>query len=105
MVYTIPENVTDLADLAIKTSSQIDILFPLILFFVWIVIAGAGYFSEERRLGRGQFAFWATLGGLITTTVSFILFLVDGLVNLETIGICIALTFGFAMWFFIASRD
>lgn len=104
-LYNIPANTTDPSQLAVGLSSALPRLSLSILILIYIVITLAGYMSEERQKGRARFAFWLTIAGLITTTISFIMFLIDGLIGLEIIISCMAITFLSAMAFFVATRD
>jgi hypothetical protein len=104
-LYSLPENVTEPDVLLVKITEQVPGLVPALLFMIWAIITIGGYFTQERRIGTGHFPMWFTIGGLITTTISFILYLIPGLLNLEMVIILIAVTFGSAMWYFLASRS
>lgn len=102
--YQLPnENITGLDNLFSYTSGQIPLLIPGILFMVWIIIALGGYFSQERSRGKGSFAMWNTIAGVIVSISSFILFLTPGLMNLETLTIIITITIASAFWFIFSS--
>jgi len=109
MAYTLPPtnltNASGFDSIIIYTSQQVPILIPLILLFIYVTIMGVGYFSMERRKGYGNISLWSAIAGLITTTGSFILYLYEGLVNLEVIIICMLITFLSAMFFIFSSKD
>lgn len=84
---------------------QVPILMPLILFMIYIVIAGLGYYAQEKRTGAGNLPMWCAISGLITTAGAFMLFLVDNLVNIEVIVICLIVTIISAFWFLVGERD
>lgn len=110
MAYTLPPaNFTNgsqgLEALIIYEVQQVPLLGPGLLLFVFFIIFGAGYFSQERKVGRGNFPMWLSIAGLITTTGGFVLFLYSGIINLETIIICMVLTILFSLWFLMTSRD
>ena len=46
-----------------------------ILFFIWFAITSAGFLSQKRQIGRANLLMWGSIGGLITTTGAFILYL------------------------------
>lgn len=104
MTYNIT-NETQLDRILVNMSSNIPILFPMLLFFIFIVIALAGAFSNQRRSGYTNIPMWFSISGLVTTTSAFILFLVDGLINLATLGTCVALTMAFVLWFFFSGDE
>ena len=108
MVYTIP-NFTDTSQgiegIMIAETTQLPGLVPGILFLIFAVILGAGYFAQERRTGAGNLPMWAAIAGLITTTGGFMLFLMDGLVGIETIIISLIITIVSAFAFLVMERD
>lgn len=107
MTYAIP-NVTGTGgaeDILRAEAAQIPALPGAILFFIFIVIAGAGYYSQERKTGAGNFPMWGAIAGLITTAGSFALFLYDNLVNIETMIISLVVTIIFAFFFLVSERD
>lgn len=108
MAYSLPPtnltNGSGIESVVIWTSQQVPILFPLILFFIFITIAGLGYFSLERRKGYGNLPMWLAISGLITTTGAFILYLYENLINLEVVIICMLITFISAVFFILSSN-
>lgn len=104
MVYVIT-NETALDKIFVSIGSQVPVLFPLLLFFEFIIIAVGGTFANQRRIGYSNFPMWASIGSLVTTTTAFILFLIDGLIPLSVLGVCVAFTFGFVAWFFFSGDE
>lgn len=107
MVYVFPNTSSagGIPELLANESGQVPGLAAGILFFIYVVILSAGYFSQERRTGAGNFAMWSAISGLITTTGSFALFLFDGIVNLQVIVICVVVTMVSAVFFIVGERD
>lgn len=103
-MYNITNN-TELSAIVVNTSQNIPILFPLILFFEFMVIAIGGSFANARRVGFTNLSMWFAIAGLITTTSAFILFLVDGIINLVTLGVCVAVTLGCVAWFMFTGDE
>lgn len=106
--YTLPNftgNSSGLSDIFIYTSQQVPFLPVGILIFVYIIIVAGGYFSQERKTGYGNFPMWMAIGGLITTFSSYLLFMIDGLVNLYTIIILTIITIISALWFLISKNE
>lgn len=106
----IPTNLSDgsqgIEALAVYLSQEVPFLVPGILIFVFFIIMGAGYFAQDRKTGRGNLPMWAAISALITTTGSFVLFMIEGLVNLEVIIIAVMVCIMSAMWFLLsANRD
>lgn len=110
MAYELPpSNITNsseaLVDLVVYISSEVPILAPSILFLIFIVLLGSGYFSEERRKGRGDLAKWFAISGFITATLSIVLFLINGIVNLVTVVIAVVVSMIGTLWLLFTSRD
>lgn len=101
--YQLPNNLTNgstgLEQLFIYESSQLNIFAPGLLLLIFFVIVGAGYFSQDRRVGRGNLSMWFATSGIITTTLAIILFLYNGIISLPTVIISIILSVVFTIWF------
>lgn len=82
-------------------SSQSPSLFPAILAFIYFLIAGMGYYFEEGRTGSGRLFNWMSIAGMITTFLAFILYMANGLIGLDVVGICLAFTIGSAILLFL----
>lgn len=76
-----------------------------LLLFIFVVITGASYMSQERRTGRGILPMSLTIAGLITTTGAFILFLIDQLVNIYVVLGFVVATLLCGLWFFLDDLD
>lgn len=87
-----------------ELATQIPFFWEGILFLAFMVMWGAGYFSQERRVGAGNAAMWAAISALIATTAGFILFLYDGLVGLPSLVIMVVVTIIAAAAFIISER-
>lgn len=91
-------------------ASQVSWIAGGLLFLVYCVILGVGYFAQERRTGAGNIFMWASISGLITTTGAFILFLYDlasgtSLINIEIVMICVIVTIVCSFAFILSNRD
>lgn len=85
--------------LFVYIAQQVPLFIPLTLFAFFMVIFLGGVFSQRRQEGRGDIAMWFSIAGYITSTVTLLMFLVDGLINLTTVMIVLSVTFGGALWF------
>ena len=98
-------------DIISYEATQVTGLTAGILFLVYVVIVSAGYFSQERRVGTGNFSMWCAIAGLITTTGGFTLFLYQMtnsgvvLIDLPTLVICVVVTIISAVSFLVSQRD
>lgn len=86
-------------------ASQVPILFPSLLFFEFCIIAIGGTFANQRRVGYSNISMWFSIAGLVTSTTAFILFMVDGLINMATLGVVIAVTIASVLWFFFTGDE
>lgn len=101
--YNLPTNLTNgstgIEQIFIYESTQIDIFAPALLLLIFSVIVGAGYYAQDRRVGKGNLPMWFATSGVITTFLGIILFLYEGIINLNTLIICIVSTIIFTLWF------
>lgn len=103
--YQFDGNLTDPALVFAEASGQVPILGPMILLFLFVVITSAGYFYQDRKVGKGNIFMWMTISGLIISVASMFLFLIPGIINLETLVITVSLTFVFTLLFFLTGKD
>lgn len=104
MAYTVP-NQTEAIEVVVNISTQVPNLMPGILFMLWIVIAGSGFFSQQRRVGKGNLPMWLAVSSFITTSSAFMLFLYNGLISLQTLVVCVSVTMLCALWFLFSNTD
>ena len=98
-------NSTQADQILINMSSQIPLMFPMLLFFEFMVIAIGGSFSNQRRIGYTNIPMWSAIAGLVTSTTAFILFMVDGIISIVTLSIVVAVTLGCVSWFFFSGDE
>jgi len=98
-----PPNLTSGIDDALITTAQSVPAFPImILVFIFFIVVLGGSANQKRRTGSADYPFWFVLGGLTITFVALIFSLGEGLISLPTLGIVIAITIMFALWFFLS---
>ena len=106
-------NATNYDTLYVTVGTSFPWLMPLVLFFEFMVIMLSGVVTQNRRIGFSNVPMWGTIAGLVTTTSAFFWSVVSAgvngqvftLINLSTIVMCIAVSSGFALWFFLSSDD
>ena len=84
VTYTLINNTEPIALLE-NLANQVPMLFPSILFLIFVVIAGAGYVSSEKRTGRANFLMWVAISGYMTAIMAMILFLYNALIPLDVV--------------------
>ena len=101
-LFTQP-NLSSGVDEAITTTSQSVSAFPImILVFTFLFIFLGGTANQKRRLGSADYPFWSILASLSTTFLALLFTLGDGIIDLVTFGIVIAITILCSMWFFLS---
>lgn len=109
-ILNLSNSSTGLEGILAAEAAQINGLAAGLLFLVYMVLLGAGYFAQERRTGAGNLLMWASISGLITTTGAFILYLYDvtnpsvALINIEIVLICVVVTIISAFAFLLSER-
>lgn len=104
--YTLPpDNLTDngnaLVNLLVWEAQNVNGLFVSFLFLLFLAIWIVGFKVDESRRGRSNAIMWMAVSALIVTGIEFIAFLIPGLINIEVLGISLALTIGAAVLFFL----
>lgn len=105
MPYRAPPVNATLEQLLADQSMQIPLLWPFILFFIFVVLAGSGFIYLESRARRASLPVSCSVAGLITTTLAFILFLIPGLIGLETLVVTVIISIASAIWMFVSGND
>lgn len=105
MVYSLcPADQTGgLLDTLTCLTDQLPWIFPLVCFFVFIIITLAGSGTEYSKYGSINVFMWLFIAALTVTFGEFILLLVP-LIDLYTVSISMALTIVFGIIFFVSSR-
>ena len=84
-------NQTDLAGLLTYPASVVPQFIPLVLMAVFLITMMGSFFSQKRLTGRGDFLVSFSIAGFFTAVISFLMTLVEGLINLQTIVIISAI--------------
>ena len=96
-------NLTSGIDDAIITTAESVPAFPImILVFTFLMIFLGGTSNQKRRLGVADYPFWSVLASLGTFFLALIFTIGDGLIDLGTITIVLAITIMCGFWFFMS---
>ena len=99
-LFNIP-NISEGYDSAItQTAVAVPSLISWFLFFVFGTVFLSGMIEQKRRLGYSDVPFWAITASLATFVVTLPLTLTEGIIQIETFGIVIAVTLVCGIWFF-----
>lgn len=102
-LYDMPNLTSGIDDALIGTANSVPAFPIMILVFIFCIVWIGGTSNQKRRLGSADYPFWTVLSSVSTTFMAVIFTLGDGLINLTTLGIIIAVTILSAVWFFMSS--
>jgi len=98
-----PPNLTEGVDQTlVSLASEVPSFIIGLLLFVWGIVFIGGATSQKRRTGFTDIPLWATLASVSTLLVSLLMTLKNGLINLETLGIVVAITVFSGLWLFLS---
>jgi len=78
-------NQTDLAGLLTYPASVVPSFIPLVLTALFLITMMGTFFSQKRMTGRGDFIASFSVAGIFTGIIAFLMTLVEGLINLQTL--------------------
>ena len=101
-LYDIP-NMTDGFDNAlIDIAGSVSVFTPMFLLFVFGVVFIGGATSQKRRTGTVDMPMWSVIASLSTLMVSLPLTLASGLIQIQVLGILVALVLMGGIWLFLS---
>ena len=96
-------NLTSGIDDALVSTAQSVTIFPIMaLIFVFTLVFLGGSANQKRRVGTADYPFWSVLAGLATTFLSLLFTLREGVINIVTLSIVVAITVLCSVWFFLS---
>ena len=72
----------------------------LVFVFGFVLLTGMG--MQRKRTGYADVQMWFTMASVSTLRVSLMMTLKTGLINLETLGIVVAITVMSGLWLFLS---
>lgn len=103
-LYTAP-NLSDGIDSALIDTARAVPSFPIMLLvFTFMIVLLGGSANQKRRIGTGDYPFWTVLASLTTTFLALLMSLGEGIIDLTTLGIVIAVTIMSGVWFFLSKQ-
>lgn len=85
-------NQTDLAGLFTYAAKIVPLFTPLLLAAIFLIALLASFFSNKRITGKSDFMSSFAAASFFTTVVAFIMSLVDGLINVQTLVITVVVS-------------
>lgn len=84
---------------------QLPILFPSILFFVFVVGTVLGYNIDNKRTGRANIWLWLSVNSFIVSFAAVILYLIPGVLDIYTGSVSIAFMILFFVIFIFTIKE
>ena len=103
-LYNQPNLTAGIDDALIDTARAVPSFPIMFLVFIFGLILIGGSSNQERRTGSADFPFWMVLAGISTTFAALLMSLGDGIIDITTLGIVIAVTILGAVWFFLSKQ-
>lgn len=103
--YTAYPTSTDPTATLVWMSSNLNWLFPGILLLIFLSFSAGNFMYRERRNGKANLAESMAIGSTITTGASLVLFLIPGLISIETISICFSFMLIFVIWYMFSNKE
>lgn len=103
-LYNIPNATTGMDDILVQEQAAVPSFIPLVLLFVFLIIFLGGIVRQKARTGTADYPVWGLVGCMVIFFMALIMSIIQGLINLFTLGIIILLTLLFGVWFFMDRR-
>ena len=101
-LYAQPNLTSGIDDALLSTAQSVPTFPVMILVFIFGMILLGGSVNQKRRTGTVDMPMWAVLAGLGTTLTALVMSLGDGIIDLTTLGIVVAVTIMSGVWFFLS---
>jgi Fe2+ transport system protein B len=106
LLYRLPNNTTGGMDqIVVDTVTALPSFTPLLLVFVFGVVAIGGIFRQRLRTGTADYAMWVSLASISTLIISLIMSVISGIVRLDQLVIVLAVTILSAVWLFLDRKN
>jgi hypothetical protein len=102
MLFQEPNLTGGIDDAMITTARSVPAFPIMILVFIFFVVIIGGSTSQRRRTGAADVPMWAVLAGISMTFVALIMTMGEGIIELTTLGIVVAVTILCGVWFFLS---
>jgi len=101
-IYTQPNLTGGMDEVLIEVVTTVPSFMIGLLVFVFGFVFISGSATQKKQSGYADMPMWAVMASLSTLMVTLILTIKGGLINLETLGIVVALTIFSALWLFLS---
>lgn len=101
-IYDLPSSTGGMDETLTEVVAEVGTFIPGLLLFVFGFVVLTGMFAQKRRTGYSDLPMWFTMGSFSTLMVTLIMTMKDGLVNIEVLGVVIAITLFSGLWLFLS---
>ena len=103
-LFDLPNATGGLDAIAVQTVAAVPALFPLMMFFVFMVVFLGGIARQKMASGTADYPMWSVVASLSTYMVALILTLFEGLIRLDWLVIITTVTIFSGVWLFLDRR-
>jgi len=101
-LFSEPNLTSGIDDALVSTAQSVPAFPAMILVFTFLVVLLGGSSNQKRRIGYADYPFWAALASIATMMIALIFTLGQGMIDITTLGIVIAVTIMSGLWFFLS---
>jgi len=101
-LYDQPNLSGGIDDAIISTAQSVPSFPIMILVFVFFVVLLGGSANQKRKTGNADIPFWSVSASLSTTLLALIMTIGIGIIDIQTLGVVLAITLMTGLWFFLS---
>lgn len=102
-LYDFP-NATTPDAILVQVQTQVPVFTPLLLAFVFFIVAGGGIVRQIAKTGTADYPMWTSLGSIAMFIIALILSLISGLISLTWLVVATLITIFSGVWLFLDRR-
>ena len=100
-LYNLPNATEGIDSIATQTITELPLLTPFLLMFIFLVVFLGGSTRQKLRTGTADYAAWAIVGSIAILLPALLLSVSSGFIRLDWLIIVVTLNIGSAVWFFL----
>jgi len=101
-IYLQPTLTGGLDETLIEVATAVPSFVIGLLVFVWGLVFISGSATQKAKSGYADTPMWSVMASLSTMVICLLLTIKGGLINLETLGIVVAITIFSGLWLFMS---
>ena len=99
-LYELPNATSGLDTIITQTITQVPLLAPFLLAFVFFIVFMGGMTLQLNRNGIADYPMWSVVASLSTFIIALILSVTDGYIRLDTLIIVTVITIFSGVWLY-----